>query len=260
MSKNLGRLMVGAVFNWLLLGLVILNLVLVGIAYLRGGVPLGQSEKTVLIDGLRADLVLVERPWLQVSSEADNNSAPSSKLIDLEKAKEDLDQAIESGASKVVAEMPPPPICFRWGPLLPDQVLRVKDSLSEWAGASEVSEDKAVVGYIVFVPKEAVDAGMNVQRLQELGVTDLFYMRTTGPVQGAISLGIFRDLVSAQQQQSEMQAKGVTDVQIGERYGPTRTYLTLLGDQAQIDDLREIYRLNRQGLLSPCEPDSLGNQ
>lgn len=233
--------------------LLIINFALLIIGFTRQGLPIGQTQAIVLEGGLRSDLVAIERPWESSSDQVETSA--SSRLIDLKNAQFQLDEAIQSGQSKVETELPPPAICYQWGPLLPEQVQRVSDSLQGWTGQTEIVENRAVVGYITYVPKVAVDAGATLQRLQELGVTDLFYMQTVGPIQGAISLGIFRDEASAEQHKQEMLAKGVPEVQIDPRFGPTRTYFKLLGNEAEVAELRRYFELNRQGSLSLCTKD-----
>ena len=100
---------------------------------------------------------------------------------------------------------------------------------------------------------------MGLSELASLGVTETFYMAQPGELQGAISLGLFRDEARAQIHQNEMLEKGVKGVSVRPRLGPVRTFIELYGVQSDMDSLASIYRLNRRSDLGPCV-DSASDQ
>ena len=235
---------------WIVVGLVVSVNILVAVwAAINGGYLWGGSGEVALSAGLRADLVGVERPWL-------NNTAqekPAMLRLDLEKGREQLASALKKGEAKVEKEVPPELFCKEWGPFLPDQIQRVRDSLVDWTGQIEQQQKQETIGYIVFLPRSLVEAGADVAALGQLGLTDVFYMAAPGPLQGGISLGIFRDQERALQHVQEMESRGVVGAELRPRLGTERTFFKLIGVQAEMDKLDEIYSLNRRSTLSQCE-------
>lgn len=239
---------------WVALVFVAVNVVVFAVAQSRGGILFGSSGKTALSAGLRVEMVKVEKPWLEQVNNEDKPAAPV--VLDLKQGKKQLDTALEQAAKKVEAEVPQPVLCMQWGPLLSDQVQRVKDSLAQWEGRWQEVQRRVPVGYVVYLPKERVDAGQGISELAALGVTDTFYMAQSGELQGSISLGLFRDETRARIHQAEMIAKGVEGVDVNARLGPTRTFIELYGVQNEMDSLQAIYRLNRRSNLSPCDSEN----
>lgn len=238
-------------FWWFVVALVFLfNAAVFATALYRGGVLFGDSGRTALSAGLRAEMIEIERPWLQHLEK--KKQPPEPVKVDLVKGKAQLDSAIQKAAEKVQDEVPAPELCRQWGPLLPDQIQRVKDSLANWAGRWVEVEKRNPLGYIVYLPKAQVEAGVGLSELAALGVTETFYMAQPGELQGSISLGLFRDEARATIHQNEMLERGVAGVAVRPRLGPTRTFIELYGGQAQMDSLASIYRLNRRSELQPC--------
>ncbi|NJM31930.1 MAG: hypothetical protein HC848_02315 [Limnobacter sp.] len=135
---------------------------------------------------------------------------------------------------------------------MPTQVQRVADALSGWKGRVQVQERQVPIGYIVFLPPSELTTGQTLDYLQSLGVLDVFLISTPGPLQGGVSLGMFREKERAVQQLEQLVAKGVRNLEIRERQGPQRTFYALYGTSAQMKAAREIYSLNRRGDLIGC--------
>lgn len=222
----------------------------------------GQASpgKTIPAPGLRAEWVAIERPWDQAVDVAEAVLAqpptPTPK-IDLKEGRASLEAAIETANQRVASDPLPDLQCRLWGPLLQNETSRVNDALVGWPGQQKRLERQVPIGFVVFLPQDIVNSGVGVEQLSDMGVKDMFYITTPGPLQGTISLGLFRDRARANLQREDLLRRGVQGVEIRERLGPTRVFFELTGTAAQINALRSIYELSQRGELSPC-PDSSG--
>lgn len=232
-----------------LLGLV----VAVNLGFLVWGL-LGVGSTTRAIDapGLRAEWVRVERPWAQAVDVVLSPQPPAPK-INLKKGLANLDSAIENASKQVLDDPKKNQQCRMWGPLLQSESARVQESLSDWNGSFERLERQVPVGYVVYLPQDIVNSGVGIDQLSGKGITDMFYITTPGPLQGTISLGLFRDLDRATVQKDDLGKRGVAGVQIRERLGPARVFFELRGTPAQIEAVEPIFKLNRKGELKPCD-------
>lgn len=202
--------------------------------------------------GLRSEWVAVERPWQQAVDVGLAQQAPSPK-INLKEGQAQLDTAIENASKQVFDDPRNNQACLVWGPLLQSESARVEDSLKNWGGETDRLERQVPIGYVVFLPQEIVNTGIGIEQLAGKGITDMFYITTPGPLQGTISLGLFRDLDRANVQKADLARRGIEGVQIRERLGPVRVFFELRGTPEQIESVRSIYTLNRKGDLKNCE-------
>lgn len=210
-----------------------------------------QSRQVTDGPGLRSEWVSVERPWQQ-PVEVTRSPQPAAPKINLKEGQAQLDTAIEN-ASKQVFETPEMnQQCLVWGPLLQSESARVQESLANWGGETDRLERQVPVGYVVYLPQEIVNSGVGIDQLSGKGITDMFYITTPGPLQGTISLGLFRDQERASVQKEELARRGVDGVQIRERLGPVRVFFELRGTPDQIESAQSIFNLNRKGDLKPC--------
>lgn len=232
-------------------GLLLLNAGMLGWAVQRGGSILGPEEKVAISAGLRSDMIEVKRPEPEpVIAQTPKESV----LINPRETEAKLAQAVENAEQVINDQIPPEPQCLEWGPLLPDQLQRVRDSLAEFTGDLIEFQRQIPIGYIVILPQDLVATGMGLDRLAQLGVTDTFYMAAPGPLQGSISLGLFRDKERAERHLDEMAAKGVRGAEVKERLGPVRSFFRLTGSPAQATLVRNAYRLGPRGELNDCQP------
>lgn len=213
----------------------------------------GENIKTIESPGLRAEWVAVERPWQQ-AVEVVRTPAPVAPKINLKEGQAQLNSAIETASKQVFANPKNNQECLVWGPLLQSESARVQDSLANWGGETDRLERQVPVGYVVYLPQDIVNSGVGIDQLSGKGITDMFYITTPGPLQGTISLGLFRDADRANMQKEELARRGVDGVQIRERLGPVRVFFELRGVPDQIESVRAIFNLNRKGELKPCEP------
>lgn len=236
---NAWKAMVGA--------LLVANLVLLGWGLLGSGASLKQVES----GGLRSEWVTVERPWQQ-AVEVVRSNAPVAPKINLKEGLAQLDSAIQTASKQVFDDPKNSQACLQWGPLLQSESARVADSLANWGGVTDRQEKQVPVGYVVFLPKDIVNSGVGIEQLSGKGITDMFYITTPGPLQGTISLGLFRDVERANIQKDELIKRGVSGIQIRERLGPVRVFFELKGTPDQIKSVQSIFELNSKGELKTC--------
>ncbi|MDH4395674.1 MAG: hypothetical protein QE278_08340 [Limnobacter sp.] len=253
--KRLG-LTPAAVYWWsVVTALVVLNLIVLVVAAVRGGVLWGPVPLESLSAGLRSEWVQVDKPWL---TEGQSLAQASSRFsgpgaVSLSQGKQDLKTALSEAQNKVNEEVSPQQFCLLWGPLLPDQKQRVADALGKWSGARQEIQRRESLGFIVVVPKSRVLEGENIASLSKKGVSDVFFIGTPGPLQGGISVGMFRSKERANAQLSNLKDKGVLGAEVRERPGPIRTFFELKGTALQINEVRQIHTNNPRGELSECE-------
>ncbi|MCQ8895390.1 hypothetical protein NQT62_02925 [Limnobacter humi] len=203
-----------------------------------------------LVDaGWRSDWVQIEKPW-EISVAPTAAKAPKPK-IDVVQSQRELDSAIEA-AAQTPQLVPVMQVCRLWGPFVPNEADRIADALKTWPGQTRRTEREMPIGYVVYLPKAEVDRGLGLSQLAAKGVREMFYISAPGPMQGTISLGLFRDLTRARQQQADLVGKGVAGVEIRERLGPKRVYFELRGTAVQAGALRRVYELNPKGDLQDC--------
>lgn len=247
MSVKLSRL------NLLVAGLIVINLALAVALVFNWRAPM--TEKVSTNPGMRADLIGIDRPWvsaLQAAPPVAKKPIEASPRIDLKQGRAELEKAMGTGAAVVEKSTPPPLLCRLWGPLLTSESGRVATQLKNWPGTYRQTEKQAPVGYVVYLPKALVAKGLGIPQLQAKGVSEVYFMASPGPLQGAVSLGLFRDREHAQQQKDTLTSKGIPGVEIAERLGPARTYFRLEGTEDQIGQVEAIQSSMRLGSLEEC--------
>ncbi len=241
--------------GWRVLAVLLLlgNLALLGLSVFTNN----DSQKAIDSPGLRAEWVGVERPWDQ-PVEVIRAPAPVAPKIDLKQGQAQLDTAIENASKQVFENPKSTQACWLWGPLLQSESARVQEALLNWGGETDRLERQVPVGYVVYLPQDIVNTGVGIDQLSGKGITDMFYITTPGPLQGTISLGLFRDLERANAQRADLARRGVEGVQIRERLGPVRVFFELRGNASQIETVRSVFELNRKGELKPCDSPTGG--
>lgn len=217
-----------------------------------GLLGVGSTTRAIDAPGLRAEWVKVERPWTQAVDVVLSPQPPAPK-INLKQEQAKLDSAIENASKQVLDDPRKNQQCRVWGPLLQSESARVQESLIDWNGSFERLERPVPVGYVVYLPQDIVNSGVGIEQLSGKGIADMFYITTPGPLQGTISLGLFRDLDRANVQKDDLTRRGIAGVQIRERLGPARVFFELRGTPAQIETAESIFKLNRKGELKLCD-------
>jgi hypothetical protein len=207
--------------------------------------------RVVEVPGLRAEWVAVEQPWKQ-AVEVVLSPAPLVPKINLKEGQAQLELAIQEASKQVLQDPKNNQKCRVWGPLLKSESTRVQEALSNWGGQVDQLEQQVPVGYVVYLPREVVDSGQGIEKLTGKGISNMFYISTPGPLQGTISLGLYREIERANLQKEDLIRRGVQGVQIRKRLGPVRVFFELRGNKGQMESLESIFNLNRKGELNNC--------
>lgn len=227
-----------------------------GLLVLNGGVlawgVLGQVMPVHVIQagGLRSELIAIQTPWVPDKPDRSPVEVSAAK-IDLKQGQQQLDQVIQSAGQQVVNGAPVNQQCRLWGPFVGGDAERIAEALKTWGGQVQRVKRPVPVGYVVYLPKEKVGPD-TVKELAAKGIREVFLITSPGPLQGTISLGLFRDMERATVQKSEVEDRGFEGVGIRERLGATRIFFELKGSPAQATALKTIYGLNPRGEITTC--------
>ncbi len=243
--------------QWLWWSVVVVLVLIHGVLFALNGLNsvYGFSSAKIATSSmaLRAEMIAVVRPWeLEFKKQQQLHESLMTATV---QGGEGLSSVIENAQQVVRNEVTQPELCMRWGPLLSEQKNRVIDALAQWQGTWREVSRRSPVGYIVYLPQALVQQGIGLEKLTQLGIVDAFLMVESGPLQGAISLGMFRLESRALIHQQEMERRGLSGVVIQPRLGPPRTYVELIGVEQDMQALQAIYRLNPQSKLVDCAQD-----
>lgn len=243
--------------------LLLLNLLALaaGMGWLGSSSPRGEPER--LTNQLNPQLIRLIDPRAdeaRVASVTDPAPTPTPRIPPNETV----------APSAPVTAPPPPsqPSVPEAAPLLPPPVSPPMPAPDRWAGAAMVcsaigglsealaaqieriaQETGAPVettrirtesssGWWVRIPPAASRqaADQRAQQLRELGVTDLFVVRETGPDQHTISLGLFRTEAAARQHLADLQRLRVNGAEVTAR-APERYRLEITAPSEVLDDI-----------------------
>jgi hypothetical protein len=203
--------------------------------------------------GVRSDLIAIQTPWIPEKPDQTPVEVSATK-IDLKQGQQQLDQVIQTAGQQVVNGEPVNQQCRLWGPFVGGDAERIADALKAWGGQVQRVKRPVPVGYVVYLPKEKVGPD-TVKELAAKGIREVFLITSPGPLQGTISLGLFRDMERARVQKAEVEDRGFEGVGIRERLGATRIFFELKGSPAQATALKTIYGLNPRGGITVCSEE-----
>lgn len=203
--------------------------------------------------GLRSELIAIQTPWVPEKPDQTPVDVRAAK-IDLKQGQQQLDLVIQSAGQQVVNGAPVNQQCRLWGPFVGGDAERIAEALKTWGGQVQRVKRPVPVGYVVYLPKEKVGPD-TVKELAAKGIREVFLITAAGPLQGTISLGLFRDMERAKVQKAEVEDRGFEGVGIRERLGATRIFFELKGSPAQAIALKTIYGLNPRGEITECKEE-----
>ena len=145
----------------------------------------------------------------------------------------------ERAASQVPAAKPAPVadkqhalICLEWGEFSGADLKRATDTLSTLHVSDNLSQRQIEFdkGYWVYIPPLKNKAAVNrkISQLKVRRVNEYFIVWDKGPLQFAISLGVFKTQDAAQNYLKELRAKDVRTAQVGERASKLKTTMFML--------------------------------
>ena len=150
-------------------------------------------------------------------------------------------------ASQVPAAKPAPvavekntSICLEWGDFSGTDLKRATGILSAMQLGDKLSKRQIEYdkGFWVYIPPQKNRTAVNqkIAQLKKRRVTEYFIIWDKGPLQFAISLGVFKTQDAAQNYLKELRAKDVRSAQIGERASKLKTTMFTLN---KVDVLTE---------------------
>lgn len=125
-------------------------------------------------------------------------------------------------------------ICLEWGDFSGNDLKRATEVLTvlhlgDKKSQRQIEYDK---GYWVYIPplKDKAAVNRKISQLKERNVKEYFIVWDKGPLQFAISLGVFKTQDAAQNYLKELRAKDVRSAQIGERASKLKTTMFILNN------------------------------
>ena len=123
-------------------------------------------------------------------------------------------------------------ICLEWGDFSGADLKRATEVLSAMQLGNKLSQRQIEYdkGYWVYIPPLENKAAVNrkISQLRARGVNEFFIVWDKGPLQFAISLGVFKTQDAAQNYLKELRAKDVRSAQFGERASKLKTTMFTL--------------------------------
>ena len=124
-----------------------------------------------------------------------------------------------------------PAFCAEWGPFSRDQFQEVAAWVENRFAQAEIFSRliSSPAGWMVYVPPAATmqQSAQRAAALRSSGIDELFVVQETGPLRGAISLGVFRSEEAAQRLLAERQRQGISDARIMPREAVERVWMRL---------------------------------
>jgi hypothetical protein len=133
---------------------------------------------------------------------------------------------VKAGAISLAAnrERPlPAAACVEWGAFSADDAARAAAALAKFDFGDRLSRRDAGESFWVHIPqKSRADAEKKANELRALGVADFYIVQEAGPVQFAISLGVFKTEEAANNHLAQLRPKGIRSAIIAP-YGAVAT-------------------------------------
>lgn len=143
----------------------------------------------------------------------------------------------------------PDVLCREWGEFSGADLARATAALAALQLGDKLSQRQVEhnIGYWVYIPPQKDKAAVNrkIAQLKARAIEEYFVVSDAGPLQNAISLGVFKTREAAQHFLDELQrAKDVHTAQIGERASQLKTTVLILNglDAKAAADLAEIQK------------------
>lgn len=120
--------------------------------------------------------------------------------------------------------------------------------------ASVLKQHEIATSYLVYLPKELGSSNESIENLKKKGVTDSHLIRIAGPLNGALSLGLFATENSAKKQQQILEQKGIRGTKVGPRSTISVVDVKLTGLSNQIEMAKSMLTVNSQRIsFSNCK-------
>ena len=102
-------------------------------------------------------------------------------------------------------------VCVEWGAFSADDAARAAAALAKFDLGDRLTRRDAGESYWVFIPPQRTraDAEKKANEVRGLGITDFYVVQDAGPMQFAISLGVFKTEEAANSHLAQLRPKGI---------------------------------------------------
>jgi hypothetical protein len=134
---------------------------------------------------------------------------------------------VKAGVVGPAANREKPPlaaVCVEWGAFSADDAARAAGALAKFDLGDRLSRRDTGESYWVHIPsqKSRADAEKKASELRALGIADFYIVQEAGPMQFAISLGVFKAEEAANNHLAQLRPKGIRSAIIAP-YGAVAT-------------------------------------
>ena len=137
---------------------------------------------------------------------------------------------VKAGAVPPAANREKPPlslVCVEWGAFNAADAARAAAALAKLDLGDRLSRRDAGDSFWVYIPplKTRVDAEKKAGEVRGLGVTDFYVVQDAGPMQFAISLGVFKTEEAANNRLAQLRPKGIRSAIVAPYGASTTTFV-----------------------------------
>lgn len=137
---------------------------------------------------------------------------------------------VKAGAVPAAANREKPPlsvVCVEWGAFSIDDAARAAAALAKLDLGDRLSRREAGQSYWVYIPpmKTRAEADKKAGEVRGLGITDFYVVQDAGPMQYAISLGVFKTEEAANNRLAQLRPKGIRSAIVAPYGASTTTFV-----------------------------------
>jgi cell division protein FtsN len=137
---------------------------------------------------------------------------------------------VKAGALPAAANREKPPlslVCVEWGAFGADDAARAAAALAKLDLGERLSRREAGESYWVHIPpmKTRAEADKKANEVRGLGIADFYVVQDAGPMQYAISLGVFKTEEAANNRLAQLRPKGIRSAIVAPYGASTTTFV-----------------------------------
>jgi hypothetical protein len=137
---------------------------------------------------------------------------------------------VKAGPVPAAANREKPPlsqVCVEWGAFNADEAARAAAALAAFDLGERLSRRDAGESYWVYIPpmKSRADADRKAGEVRGLGIADFYVVQDAGPMQFAISLGVFKTEEAANNRLAQIRPKGIRSAIVAPYGASTTTFV-----------------------------------
>ena len=160
---------------------------------------------------------------------AEGRSGADSQIALLQISPEKV-KLVKAGAVPPAANREKPPlsvVCVEWGPVGAAEVARAAAAMAKLDVGDRLSSHESSDNYWVYIPpmRLRADADKKANELRALGISDFFIVQEAGPVQFALSLGVFKTEGAANNHLAQLRSKGIRSAIVAPYGAPATAFV-----------------------------------